>query len=103
MKIKIKKQNRINMKTHLTYSIYCNYTYLFILYSNLIMALAFTILISTEFDLTTSFEVSSILTSIFDKTVFDNDKGITRMDINNAEDIYSYLKDFMLPNIFDEI
>eukprot|EP00347_Sterkiella_histriomuscorum_P016539 403352808 len=68
---------------------------------NVILSFLFVIMIMTECDFSSQQKISTIMVRLFDQTAYDNNDS-TRQSIVSGDDIYIYMRDLMLPMIFDE-
>eukprot|EP00347_Sterkiella_histriomuscorum_P006429 403352809 len=69
----------------------------------LMTSFVFIIIFVTQFDLTAQQKQSQLLTTLFDNSVFEFQTQHKRQDAGSAAEIYQYLKDFMIPVIYDEM
>ncbi|CDW82453.1 polycystic kidney disease 2-like 1 protein [Stylonychia lemnae] len=69
----------------------------------LLTSFVFIIIFVTQFDLTAQQRQSYLLTTLLDTTVFDFQLQHVRQDAGSAGEIYQYLKDCLIPLIYDEV
>lgn len=76
------------------------------IYSNLfylLISFLFIVIFITELDLTVQQKVSQLTTTLFDGLVFDFKYQNRRQDVAKVPEVHQYLKDGLLPLIYNEI
>lgn len=63
----------------------------------------FIIIFVTELDLTSQRKIGFFTTSMLDNTIFDLKNGLSRKDITQASQLYLYMKDALIPFVYDEV